>query len=392
MKRTLAILLYLSATLVASGQYLRLAGDPSSTALYFDPIRIWNYNLYEHSRWGGGLLLSTHPKRFIFSRLDAGAYIGYGTYDKQWKFGLGLDEYMRNSAHHSVHYQRAMCDYTAAGSRHIANPWNDSQLLGAFMARRMTREHSFTLGHRWNTDSWYFAVELTLGERGWLFDDKRLIYIDRESVGFESFGRLRLLLRHRCGFSTQLDLMNNHTVRLLADYRHDFPISLLNLQLYTQGGFTPKNAEYVDMFDLGGTWGSPLYLNNSLTTALPNEFTANAFTLLSMRLQTAKPLYQVYSTLFSIGSNPYPFVGLTAAWGIIWEQDADGQRPWLNSYLQAPYQGILEPSIGINGIIRWGVADWGIALTYRLTPSSASYHGTSTADNLTFLITAVILP
>lgn len=390
MKRTLLILLCLSTCLGACGQYLRLTGDSSRTALYLDLDKVWNYNLYEHSRWGGGLLLTTHPSQFIFKRIDVGAYLGYGTFDGQWKYGIAFGEHLRGS--HLMLYQRAMRDYAAAGSRHIANPWDGSLLLGSFMARRMTEEHSATLGLRQHSGGWRWGAEFTLGERGWMFDDADLFYLKYgDTIAFHRFSRLRLLLRHQCGFGSQLDLLDFNTLRLLADYRHSFPLTPLRLDLYTQGGVTTNNARYVDMFDLGGTWGAPLLISNSLATVRANEFTANAFLLLNLKLQTRKPLYQHFSPLFNLGSNPSPFAAITAAWGMLWGEDADGQRPWLDSHLQAPHRGILEPTLGVDGLIRWGAVDWGVAVIYRITPSDTPYHRTGTRENLTLLITGMLI-
>lgn len=388
-KRTLLILLCLAAATGASGQYLRLAGDTMHTALYLDAGRIWNYNLYEHSRWGGGLMLTVHPEHFIFNRVDAEGYLGYGALDRQWKGGLALAEHVRNSTLGSVHYQRAEWDYFPIGSRHIGNPWSGGQLLGGFMARRMTGERRVTLGHRWNTDGWRWAVEFTAGMRGKLFDENNLLYLNQDTINFERVGVLRLLLRHRCGFAAQYELFGDlKTMRLLVDYRRSIPLSFLKLDLYTQGGVSPRHNEYIDMFDLGGIYNAPLYLERGFSTIRPNEFTANSFALLCLRLQSRKPLYSSYSILFRTGSNPSPFVGLNALWGNMWGQDALGQRPWLDSYLQAPHRGLLEVSLGMDGIVRWGVVDWGIAIARRITPASTPYHLPSPRSNVTLLITA----
>ena len=391
MKRTLLILLLLATVTAARGQYLRLAGDTNRTALYLDASRIWNYNLYEHSRWGGGLLLSTHPQRFIFSRIDAEGYLGYGTFDEQWKYGIALTEYVRNSPFHSAIYQRFEHDYFAAGSRHLANPWSGGQLLGGFMSHRMTEERLVTFGYRWNTLPWRWAVEFDWGERRPLFDEAQLLYARQELLNYQRFGRLRLLLRHSSGFAAQYELFGDwKTMRLLAEYRRSIPLPFLKLDLYTQGGVTPKSNAYVDLFDLGGTWDAPVYIGNNLPTVSPNEFTANAFTLLSLRLQTARPLYSLYNNLFSVGSNPRPFVGLTAFWGTLWGQDANGRKTLETFVLQSPYEGLLEPVVGVDGIVRWGAVDLGAAIAYRIAPHSAPYHRNSVTQNLVLLISATL--
>lgn len=392
-KRLLSTLVVLLGTLAAHGQYLPLAGDTARTALFLDVGRIWNYNLYEHSRWGGGLRLTTHPGQFVFSQIDAEAYLGYGTFDQQWKYGIAIAEHIRGSRLNSVHYQRLERDYFAVGSRHIANPWSEGgHLLGGFMSRHMTENHILTLGHRWHTESWRWAVEVGWGERGLLFDEKQLLYSNTTSLTFESYLRLRLLLRHRCGLGAQVEsAIDGSALRLLADYRRNLSFHAFKLNLYAQGGFSPRGNEYVDMFDLGGIYSAPLYLNHGFSTARPNEFTANTFAMLCLRLQTRMPLYNFYNSFFNIGSHPTPFVSLKAVWGNLWGQNADGQRPWLTTYLQAPHKGMLEPSLGLDGVIRFGLADFGVALAYRVTPPSAPYHRSDPRDNLSLLFTAKLV-
>lgn len=389
MKRSLLILLYLSAAMGARGQYTRLAGDPSHTALYLDAGRIWNYNLYEHSRWGGGLMLTTHPSNFIFSQIDAEGYLGYGTYDQRWKYGAALDELIHDSPFHSALYQRIEHDYFTAGSRHIANPWSRGQLLGGFMSHRMTEESLVTFGYRWNTQPWRWAVEFTWGERRCLFNETNLLYAKQDLMNYERFGRLRLLIRHSSGFAAQYEYLSDwKTMRLLADFRRSIPLSILKLDLYAQGGVTPKGNRYIDLFDLGGFFSAPLYLERGFSTIRPNEFTSNTFASFYLRLQTAAPFFKSYNPLFGTGTNPSPFFSINALWGMLWNQDENGQRPWLVSYLQAPNRGLLEVSLGIDGIIRYGVTDWGVAVAYRITSPTAAYHNTDARHNIAILITA----
>ena len=391
---TLAALALL-ASATAQGQYVKLTGDTSRTALYFNADRVWDYNLYEHSRWGGGLRLVVHPARLVFDEVAADASLGYGVYDEQWKYGVALTE----RRHGNTFYQRFRRDYFAAGSRRMDSPWSDGgQPLGSFWARRMTDETRVTLGMHRRTGRCRWAVEGEWRRRGMLFDGNRLLYLNQgESIGRSRLVAARLMMSLTCGFSAQLELGHildppgggsPHLARLLTRYNRTFRLSPLLLKVYAQAGVTPPATEYADMFDLGGTYGAPVLLGNNLATARPNEFTANLFGLVSLRLRTAKPLYRVYSTLFSVGSNPVPFVGVNAAWGRLWGQGTDGRLVQQGILLQAPDRGIAEPVAGVDGLVRWGVVDWGAAVVYRLVPPSASYHLATPADNLTVLITA----
>ena len=374
----LSILMTLS--LPAGAQYMLLAGNEDQVALYLNPAKVWNYNHYEHSRWGAGLRLTYRHN------LSLDAYLGHGIHDNQWKYGGGIAwQY-----HDNLFYLNGIHDYRAAGSHRLSNPWDSgSSMLGDFMASRMTLQHCATLGYGMQGDKWQWAAEITYGKRAWLFDDKQLIYINQNNVTYSKLLHLRLFFHHHTGMNSQIEATPDGSMgRLLLDYRHEKEFKHFTLNIYAQGGLSLKSNEYVDMFDLGGMWGSPLYLSNCLATAYPNEFTANNFALLHLQLQPRRPLYKTYNSLFNIGSNPSPFIGLTAAWGMMWDQDANGQRPWLDSYLQAPHMGILESTLGLNGIIHFGAVDWGAAFIYRITPSEAPYSRPEPRDNLILILTA----
>ena len=389
-KPIILLLLLLPFPMAVEAQYLHLLGDTNRTALHLDLDKVWNYNLYEHSRWGGGLRLTTAKV------LSFDGYLGYGTYDEQWKYGASATAHFPTSRQESI-YLRYMHDYFAVGSRRIDSPQaGSSSLLGGFWSRRMTEQQRCTLGYRWRTSFASWGLEAVWEESGRLFDDKGLLYYKHgDAITFTSYIYGRLLVQHPSGWRLMTELGNwsdegPAIARLLTDYRKEFLWSVVGLQLYAQAGVTPPSADYEHMFDLGGLWGSPLYLPNSLMTAHANEFTANAFGLLSVRLRIATPLYNVFSSLFVMGSNPTPFVGLTAVWGTLWNEDAQGQCTMTDIPLQAPNKGLLEPIIGVDGIIRWGLVDWGVAATYRLTPSSAAYHRSDPLDNLAILITATL--
>ena len=391
MKRYWLITLLMTLFPITAGaQYIKVCGDTNRTALYLNIDRVWNYNLYEHSRWGGGLRM-TMAKRISFD-----GYLGYGTYDEQWKYGLAMNIRFRGPRQKSIYLSHTH-DYFSVGSRHIDSPSADNtSLLGSFWSRRMTEQQRYVLGYRWRTPFAAWVLEAVWTESGRLFDDQELLYYNQgDVITSEGYWYGRLLMQHSSGLRLLAELGDWSSdgpvvARLLADYRKGFRLPTTNLQLYLQGGITPPSTDYEHMFDLGGLWGSPLYLRNNLMTARANEFTANAFSLLSLRLYTAKPLYKIYNSLFVVGSNPVPFVGLTAVWGTLWRQDNQGQCLWTDIHLQAPYKGLFEPIVGVDGLIRWGLVDWGVAAAYRITPSSATYHFSAVSDNLAFLVTATL--
>lgn len=386
MKRALTILLLLMSLSTAYGQYLRLAGDTSRTSLYLDAGRIWNYNLYEHSRLGVGLRLNIHHK------LTADAYVGYGIYDEVWKYGGRLTEHF-NEIRQESFYQMFVLDYFAAGSRRLDSPLDEGGgLLGGFWSHRMTEQARATFGYRWRTSWAAWAVEAAWTKSGRLFDKYRLLYNNQgDAIVYYSYFVGRILMQHPAGVRLQVEASPSFEIaRLLVQYSRSFPLKYLTLNVFAQGGISAPQSDYENMFDLGGTWGAPVYVGIGLATARPNEFTANNFTFVSLRLQTARPVFNIFSSLLNLGSDPIPFVALTAAWGNMWGQDADGRKTWQEMALQAPHYGLFEPMVGVDGVLQWGAVDWGLALTYRLVPAMASYRLANAHDNLTLLITATL--
>ncbi|MBR6440845.1 MAG: hypothetical protein IKS44_02210, partial [Bacteroidales bacterium] len=103
-----ALWLCLGAT--AAGQYVPLhRGARGSWYLNLD--RLWNYNLYEQSRWGAGL-------RYGSVLWDVEGYAGYGMLDRQLKGGVSGALHLGGS----TLYAGAARDYQAAGSRRLSVP------------------------------------------------------------------------------------------------------------------------------------------------------------------------------------------------------------------------------------------------------------------------------
>ena len=152
------------------------------------------------------------------------------------------------------------------------------------------------------------------------------------------------------------------------------------LHYHTQAGITPPNTPYIYMFNLGGTFGSPLFFRNSLLTARPCEYTANAFALASLRFGLEEPLYSVWNSLFVIGSNPRPFVGLTGACGMMWGQSSDGTLHYESLDLQAPNHGVAEAVVGVDGLVRWGMVDYGCAVACGFHPAAPRWAWMLTAE------------
>lgn len=397
MKKALIIIMLVAAC-SASGQRLRLFGGSDRSSLYFNLDRIWSYNLYEHSRWGGGFHF-TVPIPFTFARKrDYDVYFGYSCETKQWKGGLSLAWHLRGSRHDATLYTAISHDYATAGGRTLAEASrSDLGSMSTFMSQRMNEQTLFLVGFSREVFEATVSVEGRWFRGFRLYDNDGLFYRMRgDELPREDGWEARFVCDIPAGVIVQLQTGvvepdSRRFTRLLAQYHHTFKYEYLNFNVFAQGGLTSQGTPYTYLFDLGGTFGAPICFNNSLLMALPNEFTANRFALMSLRLEKAKPLYRLYSRLFSVGSVPVPFVGINATIGTLDGMDADGSLYYEGLWLQAPHRGILEPVVGIDGIFRWGAVDWGVAAAYRVAPQGVVYHHDELKKNVSLMLTAKLV-
>ena len=376
-----ALWLCLSAT--AAGQYVPLhRGARGSWYLNLD--RLWNYNLYEQSRWGAGL-------RYGSVRWNVEGYAGYGVLDRQLKGGVSGALHLGGS----TLYAGAARDYQAAGSRRLSVPsLRDPASLGSFMSRRMSDRMMLTTGFRHRHRGYLWLAEGNVQHGGRLFHNRGLLYrVAGDTIEPETLLEARLAAEMPWGLTTQLQAGVNlpkrqPVVRWMVQYDREWTLSPFAVQLFLQGGATLRETPYVRMFDLGGTFGAPFCFRQSLLTARPNEFTAHVFTFLSLRVGWSRPLMEGWNPPFQIGTSPRPFVGLNAAWGHLWGQDPEGGLAWEGLELQSPLYGIVEPMAGVEGLLRWGAVDWGAAVAWRWVPKGAPYRYADTQDNLALMVTA----
>lgn len=388
------ILLLLLLPLCSQAQYVRLVGNPSATAFYIDLDHVWTYNLYEASRWGLGFRLAMHPNLFERRAAYIDAYVGYGLRDRQWKGGLGTR--LPISSHGTL-TASAKRDYAKAASRSLStyNITNISS-LSAFMTRRLCDRLEASVGYT-HSDGRTLTAEASIYMGHRLFDGARLLYsIDGDPLPREDGAVLRLAAADGKGFSAEALFgatwpEAKPVARVLAQYDKTHKRKVFTTSIFAQGGLSAPTTSYTYMFDLGGTFGAPIRFDHTLQTALPNEFTASLFVFAAARVSTTKPLWDLDVPNIQIGTHPVPFVQLTLAWGEMWGQDADGQLFYESLPLQAPHLGIAEPAAGIEGLLRWGVTDWGIAAAYRLTPPQAPYTKLEPLSNLILLLTAKLI-
>lgn len=376
----------------ASAQMVPLVGDN----LFFNADRVWSYNLYEQSRWGGGLRWTAAPSWAGNSRLTADAYVGYGIRDEQWKWGASLAVALAHSRHSQGLHISVLHDLIPAGSRALtATTLADLSSLSSFMNRRMAISTQLAAGTSWRWHSARHLVEVHAHNGKILYSNSRLLYpaAGDQCPTYSDIG-MRWTGRHDAGLSAELQGGYNRRpadrpyLRLLLQYRRSFTIKPFTLSLFGQAGALAPGARgsYMQAFDLGGTHGAPFFFERALLTARPNEFTADRFVYVTALLRAKEPLFTWTSKVLVLGTAPRPFVRIGGAIGDI-DAEYYAQTENLGS-LQAPTQGLAEGAAGIDGIVRWGAVDWGLAIAYRLTPASAPYHLDDPAENLRLLFTA----
>lgn len=399
-------IVFLSLVLIAlqpscMAQFLPLvSGERNELSL--DINSIYSYNQYEKSRWGLGLQYDIALEGERFRALVLSGYGAYGYEDERFKWGVKAD--LQSKLKHQTHsYVAFFHDLTPFGTRNL-EPY---QLLsftstGSFMTRFFSDSYRLTLGFsRQTSPKVTQCFELRLSRERYLHNGDALYYpssySDLKNLKHFDFAEGRIFVSNNSGIRGELligaegywqparpgdpDTYEiNPFLRLLLQYEREFDLSAFEFNLFAQGGVTNEEAPYSRIFDLGGTWGSPIAMGRSLLTARPNEFSANMFALVCMKISTGRPLFDFESGSIAIGTAPTPFLLCNAAWG----------KGFKYAYPIAPDKGIAEVGVGIDGILIWGSIKWGCAAAYRLTPASAEYHYTDTRDNLALLFTARI--
>lgn len=387
MKKALLILSILLAGVPVAAQRIPLYTMPDGTAFGIELDRIWSYNLYEHSRWGAGVYYHSEPEGTVFSSMDYSAYAGYGLRDRRMKGGFSWSYMFDFDDFRMGLYSITQLDHFAVGSRQIGNAsLTQPGSLAGFMSRRMDRQLRLTLGLQFPLDALDLKVESHMFIGSHLFDASGLLYECLGDTLIDEDGLDVTLLLQRRAVAVRLQAGRSFTQGLgfaviLAQYDSIFRFPSLYLGLFAQCGFTTLHTPFSYRFNLGGTHGAPLCFSHSLLTVEPDEYTADAFGLASVRLGASRPLYSLWSNLLVLGSMPRPFIGLNGAWGTLWHSDAD----WPDSFaaglqLEAPESGLVEWIVGADGLVRWGMVDYGVAVAGRIFPAFGS--------RITLLVTA----
>ena len=403
-----ALILYISARADAYSQNIRLSPMVSRTLVCADMSRLYNYNRYEGNRWGLGFNTTTPlsaDKDIPLSdrrKLYTEVYGAYGVGDRAVKGGGALHLLTPLCAAKQWHL-RIMHDVERAASRSLegynlfTTDYNSSYLSSRYsMVDRVSG--GFTLGD----STRMLTIEGRYSREKKLFDNAHLLY---PSIYADDAASPYAQGRHYAEFHATatsrdgwvVDLLAGRVVdeerpyaRLLAQYSHTLPLNEAGeLRLFAQGGLTTLAAPYTRMFDLSGTAFSYYYFNHTFLTVRPDTFVVNEFAHLCIGYCTPA-LWKCPV------SNPRIFVQLNAAAG--WEAArAADNTPGLCDHIgidsldaYAPTEGIAEPLIGIERLLRWGVLDLGMAAAFQMTPDNSYYHTPDSRDRWALVVVATV--
>ena len=396
------IALLLLPALHVGAQSIRLTRYDAPNALYLNMDRLYNFNMYERSRFELGLIWvspneTAAQQRKVFGQWTLTPYVAYGTGDHEWKYGLGTQ--LRLPGPRDVRLVLwAYNDLERAASRRLNSyrmllpSMNDGIVTSRFVGVKGGSFDAYCrLRHGWDVQ--LGALQTWEDYR---FDFAGMFY-PKEQPARQAETKVFTELRSRIDWKKSLTFSlragrvqfeNGSTVansqlyywQTLAQY--DADIGKTGLHIFGQMGFASEDAPYSRMFDLSGTAYAMYFFKNSFLTVRPNTFTANVFAHICLNYTAPLPLWELS------WSAPHPFLQVSAMWGHLLGQDELGQRIWDGLTLQAPNKGLLEPATGFDGLVHWGLLDVGFGVAYQICPQSAAYLNENIIDNMAFTIVA----
>ncbi len=414
MRKNWIIALLLLPTLCVEAQSIRLTRYDAPNALYLNADRLYNFNMYERSRFELGFAWvspseTAAQQRKVFGQWCLTPYIAYGTGDRAWKYGMGAQ--LRLPGKGDVRLLLwAYNDVERAASRQLAEyrmliqSLNDGLVTSRFVGVK-GGGLDLTATPRRGLD---LRVGLLQTWENYLFDGTGCLYPARDesqksptSMFTEARARIdwqkcvTLLLRggrvriengnsgQGATANFQLSTLNfqlKYYWQALAQY--DADLGNTGLHLFAQTGYASQEAPYSRMFDLSGTAYAMYFFKHSFLTVRPNRFAANLFAHVCLNYTAPLPLWELS------WSAPHPFLQVNAMWGHLLGQDAQGQRLWEGLPLQSPNKGLLEPATGFDRLVHWGLLDIGFGVAYQICPVSTNYIYDNIEDNIAFTIVA----
>lgn len=420
MKKLIFILLLITGSTLLQAQLYQISNAASKNQLFIDLDKLYNFNLYEHSRWGLGLAYKKLGKTQSSTTYSAEGYGAYGVYDKRLKYGLQVDAQI----HNKYNMKPAIGwfdDIEQAASRR----WDSYHLLGIsdnsnYLATRFSRVRRLYGEVTFNP--WTYTVATVKAQYSWekyLFSQHGPVYQwmdDYELMPTMQMAEIVFQLRNISGLRANLTLGHAHwdyqwrdpsgpiytiqTVnyaRLLMQYSKQYDISKhYKLTLLGQIGISSQDIPFSRMFDLGGSGGTLYFFNNTSMTILPNQFVCQNIAFANILIQRKSPWWNIPY------SSPIPFLQLMGIWGNQWNSNQKLYSLLSNSFitshnptleavtLNAPYRGLYEIAAGLNRLLSYKNINLNIAAGYQITPRNVDYHHSDIKDNISLMLGASI--
>ncbi len=406
MPKRLAILLLLLSSLFVEAQSIRLTHRQASTALFLDAENLYNFNLYERSRFEAAVTwvvpneANPSAKHFL-GQWYFRPYVAYSTGDKDFKYGvsalLRLPDRQSDRPHifsHTILGINLFSDLERAASRNLSSysVLSPSLYTGFVSSRYVGVRGGILTLNAVPTRSFSYNINLRQTWEDYRFDAQGVLYpalYPEQQAEVKRFSEFSTRLLWTQGFATDIqagmmsDTAQHYYLRSLLQYAT--PIQRSGFMLFAQLGFASVGTPYSRMFDLSGTSNAWYFFRNSFLTVAPNTFTANIFSQFCINYTTANPLWDLS------WSSPHPFLQFNALWGHLLGQDDTGYRLWDGLPLQSPNRGITEVAAGLNGLLRQGIMEFGFGAAYRFCPASATYYSNDFKHNFALTLVAEII-
>ena len=373
-------------------QQIHLWQNRKGVAVAANADRLWQYNRYEHSRWGLGLTATYAPPDKSRTTHQVDAWGGWGVEDKQLKGGLCYSLHTKRSANTTDISLAIADDVFPSGGLTLATHAEGfnavvSNLGRSLMTHQQKAEAALAIKHARTT----YGLSATLFSEQRLYDSIGLLY----GQGARHYRGLDLTatVAWPQGLEATIALtLADHAattaIKGLLQYHKQLQRRLLTTRIAAHAGACSPNVWQHRRFCLGGSNGMLLASDQAMATVWPDEFWADAFALCMVRVQTTSPLFSLYNANVMIGLVPTPFATLKAMWGTLWNATPGGHIVDDGIDMQAPYNGLIEVGMGIDGLLRWGFSDWGVGVAMRLAPRSASYFKAELSANMAFTLSA----
>ena len=395
-RKTLFVLTIILLPFSAYAQYVRLNSATDNAALYLSTDRIFNYNRYDGAHFEASFYFAypndnSEKGRTARYQWQVSAFGGYGQRSHAATYGgsVALQSKMRRKWRPEVSYRHEMRqagaisleDYHVFDIAHNAVYMTDRYALTDMVSARLTG---------YPTSDIYLSASLTHSmERNLYAADGSLIYDSIERLPMLRYSEAHLRATYRNSLSVDITGGTCHNtdrepyIRAIAQYSKKHAIHpLTTLNVFAQAGYTTR-APYSRLFNLSGTWGCPIFFENTMMTIAPNEFHAHLYTRATLHLATSQPLWD------AAYSSPTPFLQIGALAGWLTDGKDMTDHAMIDGVaVDAPTEGMLEPAIGIKSLLKWGLIEIGAAAAYRLTPPTAYYHRPKAEDNIAIMATA----